>query len=200
MRTKSIRTRDPKDSSGSIRWSLHGAEDLSEAIAYCRPRKFNRVNLTAVQNPCLWILREMWTRREISQNTSSFLPAIDRSSDSIRPEARTQAAQKSERPESERSEIRKDVENEGLWTFLPRLLDICVVRKAWLARDGCSKYAYLHFRSEITLYFSISKISIISHASFPCVVIASAWIRARERYAFLSDLDDLFHRAFSNSH
>lgn len=70
--------------------------------------------------------------------------------------------------------MQKESEKDSLWTFLPHLLDIRVVREARLARDGCSKYAYLHFRSEITLYFSssISKISIISHASFPYVLIA----------------------------
>jgi len=74
-----------------------------------------------------------------------------------------------------------------LWTFLPRLL-VPVVRKARLARDGCSKYTYLHFKNEITLYFFslISKISIIPHAFFLCVLIARAWIRTREKYAFPS--------------
>lgn len=70
-----------------------------------------------------------------------------------------------------------------------RLLNVCVAREAPLARDGCSKYVYLHFRRDYFVFFfffsSLSKISVIPHASFPRVLIARAQTRARERYAYV---------------
>lgn len=106
--------------------AFRDAEDSS--IRNDRVPSASGVNLSAIRISWLRILRDIWTRHEISQNTCSFLPAIDRSFDSIRPEARTQAARRSER--SSPREIRKESEKKGIFlrTFLSRPLNIRVVR------------------------------------------------------------------------